>query len=93
MVQERPQIAQSLCGVGRLLMAPIAVADGMMQCAERRLHKDDFLFIYGPFEDHGECTTEANQAIDPMIHSAGVFEWGLKDIADLEKAANVVPYC
>jgi len=53
------------------------VEDGMMQGAERRLQKDDFLFIYGPFEDHGEYTAEANQGIDPMIHSAGVFEWGL----------------
>ncbi|WP_052808194.1 DUF938 domain-containing protein [Methyloterricola oryzae] len=48
-----------------------------VQCAARLLQKDDFLFIYGPFEDHGEYTAEANQATDPVIHSAGGFEWGL----------------
>ena len=35
-----------------------------------------------------QYTTESNQEFDQMIHSAGVPEWGLKDIADLEKAAH-----
>jgi cyclopropane fatty-acyl-phospholipid synthase-like methyltransferase len=69
-------------------VAPISVADGMMKCASQLLHKDGFLFIYGPFKDHGEYTTESNQEFDQMIHAAGVSEWGLKDIADLEKAAR-----
>lgn len=69
-------------------VAPISVADGMMKCAAQLLHKDGFLFIYGPFKDHGEYTTESNQEFDQMVQSAGVAEWGLKDIADLEKAAR-----
>lgn len=69
-------------------VAPISVADGMMKCASRLLHKEGFLFIYGPFKDHGRYTTESNQEFDQMIHSAGVPEWGLKDIADLDKAAE-----
>lgn len=69
-------------------VAPISVADGMMRCASQLLHKDGFLFIYGPFKDHGCYTTESNQEFDQMIHSAGVPEWGLKDIADLERAAH-----
>ncbi len=69
-------------------VAPISVADGMMRCASRLLNEDGFLFIYGPFKDHGRYTTESNQEFDQMIQSAGVSEWGLKDIADLEKAAR-----
>jgi hypothetical protein len=69
-------------------VAPISVADGMMKCASELLHKDGFLFVYGPFKDHGEYTTDSNQEFDQMIHAAGVAEWGLKDIADLEKAAH-----
>jgi hypothetical protein len=69
-------------------VAPISVADGMMKCASQLLHKDGFLFIYGPFKDHGRYTTESNEEFDKMIHSAKVEEWGLKDIADLEKAAQ-----
>jgi len=69
-------------------VAPISVADGMMKCASQLLQEDGFLFIYGPFKDHGQYTTESNQEFDQTIQSAGVSEWGLKDIADLEKAAR-----
>lgn len=69
-------------------VAPISVADGMMKCASQVLHKDGFLFIYGPFKDHGKFTTESNHEFDQMIRSAQVAEWGLKDIADLEQAAH-----
>lgn len=69
-------------------VAPISVADGMMKCAANLLHKDGFLFIYGPFKDHGNYTTESNKEFDQLVQSAKVEEWGLKDIADLEKAAH-----
>jgi len=69
-------------------VAPISVADGMMKCAANLLHKDGFLFIYGPFKDHGRYTTESNKEFDQIVQSAKVEEWGLKDIADLEKAAH-----
>ncbi|GAB6048992.1 DUF938 domain-containing protein [Methyloparacoccus murrellii] len=69
-------------------VAPIAVADGMMKCAAELLHKDGFLFVYGPFKDHGQYLTDSNQEFDAMVQSAGVDEWGLKDIADLETAAR-----
>jgi len=69
-------------------VAPISVADGMMKCAAQLLHKDGFLFIYGPFKDHGRYLTESNEEFDQTLRSARVEEWGLKDIADLEKAAQ-----
>jgi hypothetical protein len=69
-------------------VAPISVADGMMKCAANLLHKEGFLFIYGPFKDHGRYTTESNKEFDQIVQSAKVEEWGLKDIADLEKAAH-----
>jgi hypothetical protein len=69
-------------------VAPISIADGMMKCAANLLHKDGFLFIYGPFKDHGHYTTDSNQEFDQLVRSAKVEEWGLKDIADLESAAH-----
>src|SRR5690606_20990595 len=69
-------------------VAPISVADGMMKCASQLLNKDGFLFVYGPFKDPDRYTTESTQEFDRMIQSAGVSEWGLKDIGDLEKAAR-----
>lgn len=82
------QLYDAIFVINIFQVAPISVADGMMKCASELLHKDGFLFIYGPFKDHGNYTTESNEEFDKMIHTAKVEEWGLKDIADLEKAAH-----
>lgn len=68
-------------------VAPISIADGMMECAEHLLNEDGFLMIYGPFQVEGEFTTESNAEFHNTLSSAGVPEWGLKDVADLRKAA------
>jgi cyclopropane fatty-acyl-phospholipid synthase-like methyltransferase len=69
-------------------VAPISIAEGMMQCASRLLRQGGFLSIYGPFVVDGRHTTDSNQAFDQEVRSAGVAEWGLKDVADLKKAAS-----
>ncbi|MCK5356178.1 MAG: DUF938 domain-containing protein [Methyloprofundus sp.] len=68
-------------------VAPISIADGMMQCAEHLLNEDGFLLIYGPFQIEGQFSTESNQEFHNTLSSAGVPEWGLKDVADLQAAA------
>jgi hypothetical protein len=68
-------------------VAPISIADGMMKCAAHLLSEDGFLLIYGPFQVSGQCTTESNQKFHDTLSSAGVSEWGLKDVADLKAAA------
>lgn len=68
-------------------VAPISIADGMMQCAEHLLTDDGFLLIYGPFQIEGEFTTDSNKEFHDTLSSAGVSEWGLKDVADLKAAA------
>ncbi len=69
-------------------VAPISIADGMMQCAEHLLTDDGFLLIYGPFQVEGEFTTDSNEDFHNTLSSAGVSEWGLKDVADLRAAAE-----
>ncbi|MCF7970610.1 MAG: DUF938 domain-containing protein [Methylococcaceae bacterium] len=68
-------------------VAPISIADGMMECAEHLLNEDGFLLIYGPFQVEGQFSTESNQEFHQTLSSAGVPEWGLKDVADLKAAA------
>lgn len=68
-------------------VAPISIADGMMECAANLLNDDGFLLIYGPFQMEGAFTTDSNKEFHETLSSAGVSEWGLKDIADLKKAA------
>lgn len=68
-------------------VAPISIADGMMKCASHLLTDDGSLLIYGPFSVDGAFTTDSNKEFNETLSSAGVSEWGLKDVADLQKAA------
>ncbi|PPC88974.1 MAG: hypothetical protein CTY34_12935 [Methylobacter sp.] len=68
-------------------VAPISIADGMMNCAAKLLNKDGILIIYGPFKVEGAFTTDTNQAFHDTLASHNVPEWGLKDVADLRAAA------
>lgn len=70
-------------------VAPVAIIDGIAQVAKRVLKPEGFLAIYGPFKVDGKYTTESNEAFDTEILAANVPEWGLKDVRDLEKAANI----
>ncbi|WP_027158266.1 DUF938 domain-containing protein [Methylobacter luteus] len=69
-------------------VAPISIADGMMECASYLLDDNGFLLIYGPFRVEGQFTTDSNKEFHETLSSAGVSEWGLKDVADLKKAAE-----
>lgn len=69
-------------------VAPISIADGMMECASKLLTDNGFLLIYGPFQEKGVFSTESNKEFHNTLASAGVDEWGLKDIADLQAAAE-----
>ncbi len=68
-------------------VAPVSIANGIMGCAAYLLNDDGFLLIYGPFQVEGKFTTDSNKAFHETLSSAGVSEWGLKDVADLKKAA------
>jgi SAM-dependent methyltransferase len=69
-------------------VAPVSIIDGIAQVAARVLKPTGFLAIYGPFKVDTAYTTESNEAFDKEILAAKVAEWGLKDVRDLEKAAN-----
>ncbi len=66
-------------------VAPISIADGMMDCAAKLLSDDGILLIYGPFQIEGTFTTDSNKEFHNTLSSVGVSEWGLKDVADLKK--------
>jgi len=70
-------------------VAPLSIAEGMMKCAASLLEDKGKLYIYGPFKVEGGFTSDSNKAFDDTIQSAGVVEWGLKDVADISKAAGL----
>lgn len=68
-------------------VAPISIADGMMECASHLLSEKGILIIYGPFKVEGQFSTDSNKEFHETLASHQVAEWGLKDVADLKKAA------
>ena len=67
-------------------IAPWRVAEGLFAGAGRALRDDGRLFLYGPFKRDGQHIAGSNAAFDASLHENNP-EWGVRDIADLEKLA------
>ncbi|HUB64962.1 MAG TPA: DUF938 domain-containing protein [Methylocella sp.] len=71
-----------------LHVAPIEAVDGVAQIAARVLTETGCLAIYGPFKVDGKFTAPSNESFDQELRAANAQGWGLKDVRDVEKAAN-----
>jgi SAM-dependent methyltransferase len=67
-------------------IAPWRVAEGLFAGAGRYLRADGRLFLYGPFKRDGKHTAMSNAVFDTSLRGQDA-EWGVRDIADLEKLA------
>jgi hypothetical protein len=67
-------------------IAPWRVAEGLFAGAGHYLRADGRLFLYGPFKRDGKHTAPGNAAFDASLRDRDP-EWGVRDIADLEKLA------
>jgi SAM-dependent methyltransferase len=67
-------------------IAPWRIAEGLFAGAGRYLRADGRLFLYGPFKRDGKHTAPSNAAFDISLRDRDP-EWGVRDIADLEKLA------
>jgi SAM-dependent methyltransferase len=68
-------------------IAPWNVAEGLFAGAGRALRPDGRLFLYGPFKRDGQHTALSNAVFDTSLRE-GNPEWGVRDIADVEKLAQ-----
>jgi hypothetical protein len=67
-------------------IAPWRVAEGLFAGAGHYLRADGRLFLYGPFKRDGKDTALSNAAFDTSLRDRNP-EWGVRDIADLERLA------
>ena len=67
-------------------IAPWRVAEGLFAGAGRYLRSDGRLFLYGPFKRDGKHTAMSNAVFDTSLREQDA-EWGVRDIADIEKLA------
>jgi len=70
-------------------IAPWSVAEGLIAGAVKYLRPDGKLFIYGPFKRGGKHTALSNATFDTSLRN-GNPEWGVRDVAELEKVADSV---
>jgi len=70
-------------------IAPWRVAEGLFAGASRYLRADGRLFLYGPFKRDGKHTALSNAVFDTSLRDRDP-EWGVRDVADLEKLAASV---
>ena len=70
-------------------IAPWRVAEGLFAGAARYLRSDGQLFLYGPFKRDGKHTAMSNAIFDTSLRDRDA-EWGVRDIAEVEKLADGV---
>jgi SAM-dependent methyltransferase len=68
-------------------IAPWQVAEGLVAGASKVLRPDGRLFLYGPFKRDGQHTALSNAVFDTSLKT-GNPEWGVRDVADVERLAN-----
>jgi SAM-dependent methyltransferase len=70
-------------------IAPWPAAEGLFSGSVRNLAADGLLLLYGPFKRDGKHTALSNAVFDTSLRE-GNPEWGVRDIADLERLASHV---
>jgi SAM-dependent methyltransferase len=70
-------------------IAPWRVAEGLLAGAAHYLRADGRLFLYGPFKRDGKHTALSNAVFDSSLRERDL-EWGVRDVADLERLAAMV---
>jgi SAM-dependent methyltransferase len=82
-----PQDLLALFCANVIHIAPWRVAEGLFAGTGRYLRSDGRLFLYGPFKRDGKHTAVSNAVFDTSLRD-GNPEWGVRDIADVEKLAS-----
>jgi SAM-dependent methyltransferase len=82
-----PESVLAIVCINVLHIAPWRVTEGLMRGAGRLLRSDGQLFVYGPFQRHGQHTTASNAAFDAGLRSDNP-EWGVRDLDEVARAAE-----
>ena len=85
--QQGPRDLLALFCANVIHIAPWNVAEGLIAGAGQALRSDGRLFLYGPFKRDGEHTALSNAVFDTSLRE-GNPEWGVRDIADVERLAT-----
>ena len=77
----------AVLSINMIHIAPWPAAVGLFEGAGRLLGPKGVLILYGPFMRDGVHSAASNEAFDASLKSRNP-EWGVRDIADLERLAQ-----
>jgi cyclopropane fatty-acyl-phospholipid synthase-like methyltransferase len=77
----------ALVAINMIHVSAWAATLGLLDGAARLLRDGGVLYTYGPYIRGGQHTAPSNEAFDASLKSRNP-EWGVRDIADVEAAAN-----
>jgi cyclopropane fatty-acyl-phospholipid synthase-like methyltransferase len=78
----------AIVSINMVHIAPWSCALGLMSGAGRLVREGGVLFLYGPFMRNGAHTAPSNEAFDASLKARNS-EWGIRDMADIEAAAQM----
>lgn len=81
--------AEAVLCLNMIHIAPWSAALGLLAGAARLLPPGGPLMLYGPFMISGAHTSESNAAFDESLKARNP-DWGVRDIADLDREARAV---
>lgn len=78
----------AILAINMIHISPWEATLALMAGAARVLKPGGVLFVYGPYMRDGAHTAPSNAAFDNWLKSRNS-TWGVRDVADVERAANV----
>jgi cyclopropane fatty-acyl-phospholipid synthase-like methyltransferase len=76
----------ALVAINMIHISPWAATLGLLAGASRLLRHGGVLYTYGPYMRDGRHSAASNESFDASLRARNP-EWGLRDIADVERAA------
>jgi cyclopropane fatty-acyl-phospholipid synthase-like methyltransferase len=77
----------ALVAINMIHISPWEATLGLMAGAGRLLREGGVLFTYGPYMRDGAHTAPSNEEFDASLKARDA-RWGVRDVADVERAAN-----
>jgi len=77
----------AIVAINMIHISPWAATLGLMAGAGRLLRAGGMLYTYGPYKRGGEHTAPSNEAFEQWLKARDV-NFGVRDVADVEQAAN-----
>jgi SAM-dependent methyltransferase len=76
----------AIVAINLVHISPWAATEGLFAGAGRLLAENGLVYLYGPYKRDGAHTAPSNEAFDASLRRSDP-TWGLRDIADVAKAA------